>query len=82
MSLLLAVLLSQAPKVIESTVPCKTVADCWLDAEGTPIARPKKFKGKKLPQGDCHQRLVWLRYQLSCEPEKHVCEASYRGDKC
>jgi hypothetical protein len=82
MSFFLAVLLTQAPAVVESTVPCQTVADCWLDPRGVPIARPKKFKGQKLPRGDCERKLVWLRYQLSCSPQKQVCEAVFRGDRC
>lgn len=61
-------------------VPCKTVADCWLSAQGQPIARPKAKRGRALPSGDCGKNLVWLRHRLSCEQE--VCVAKLIGDKC
>jgi hypothetical protein len=81
---LVAVLLSAEPnpRVSASTVACTTVAECWLDADGKPIARPKKFKGKPLPTGDCGKRLVWLRNQLTCDETQKVCVAEHVGDKC
>ncbi len=63
-----------------SPVPCKTVADCWLSAQGQPIARPKHKRGRALPRGDCGKNLVWLRHRLSCEQD--VCVATLIGDKC
>jgi hypothetical protein len=61
-------------------VPCKTIADCWLDNEGHPIARPKSKRGLKIPRGNCDTRLVWLRYQLSCTEQ--VCTALFLPDQC
>jgi len=66
--------------VTVSTVPCKTVAECWLDDDGKPVARPKRFKGRKLPKGDCGKNLLWLRHVLSCE--QAVCVAKFVGDRC
>ena len=63
-----------------SEVPCKTVADCWLDDHGMPVARPKSQKGKKLPRGDCGKNLLWLRNKLTCTEGK--CSAENVGDKC
>ena len=68
-------------RITTSSVPCKTVAECWLDGAGKPIARPKKFKGKPLPKGECSSRgLLWLRNKLSCE--ENVCRAEFVGDMC
>jgi hypothetical protein len=63
-----------------SEVPCKTIADCWLDAEGKPIARPKAKRGRSIPRGDCGKNLLWLRNRLSCENQ--VCTAQHVGDRC
>jgi hypothetical protein len=79
----LVVWLLSSPALFEvtvSTVPCKTAADCWLDAEGRPIARPERVKGKKIPRGDCGRQILWLRHRLTCE--KSVCTSQYVGDKC
>lgn len=69
-----------ADRVTVSAVPCKTVADCWLAADGQPIGRPRSKRGRALPRGDCGKRLVWLRNRLSCENQ--VCVAELIGDKC
>ena len=66
--------------VTASAVPCKTVADCWLDQDGNPIARPKSKRGRSLPRGDCGKNLLWLRTRLSCD--NHVCTAEHIGDRC
>ena len=66
--------------VTVSTVPCETVAQCWLDKDGKPIARPKRVKGKRLPKGDCGKNLLWLRHQLTCE--RAVCVAKFVSDSC
>ena len=63
-----------------SEVPCKSVADCWLEEGGKPVKRPKKLKGRKVPRGDCGSHLLWLRNRLSCE--QGVCTATFQGDKC
>jgi hypothetical protein len=63
-----------------STVPCHSVADCWLDESGKPIARPNRFKGKRVPKGDCGRNLLWLRNRLTCEG--NVCVAENIGDAC
>ena len=75
---MVAWMLSAEP--IVSTVPCKTVAECWLGPGGTPIARPKSMKGRKLPKGDCGKNLLWLRHELSCQ--QNVCVSTYVGDMC
>ena len=81
--LVLSMLLTVEPRVQESTAVCTTVADCWLDDAGAPIARPKKFKGRKLPRASCQGAgLNWLRHMLSCDPEKKVCVALDVGDRC
>lgn len=67
-------------QITVSEVPCKTVADCWLDGEGKPIARPKAKRGRSIPRGDCGKKLLWLRTRLSCENQ--VCTAQHIGDKC
>ncbi|MFO0575739.1 MAG: hypothetical protein U1A78_17215 [Polyangia bacterium] len=69
-----------AGRVTVSTVPCKTVSDCWLDEDGKPIARPHAKRGRKLPRGDCGRNLLWLRNRLSCED--NVCVARHIGDAC
>ncbi len=33
---------------VETSVPCKTDDDCWLDENHAPIARPVKLRGKKV----------------------------------
>jgi hypothetical protein len=74
-------LLTAAPEPgAEPRVPCRTVADCWLDRDGKVVARPKQFKGKPLPRGDCGEKLYWLRTHLTCEAK--VCVATQQGDKC
>lgn len=60
--------------------PCRSVADCWLDDSGQPIARPKKERGKPLPRGNCGGRINWLRNQLNCV--EHRCVAFHVGDRC
>lgn len=67
-------------QITVSEVPCKTVADCWLDEEGAPIKRPKAKRGRSVPRGDCGRNLLWLRNKLSCENQ--VCTAQHIGDKC
>jgi hypothetical protein len=79
---LVTLLLAGEPRVTTNEVPCQTVQDCWLDATGKPIARPKKFKGQQLPVGDCGAQLHWLRHRLTCSPEQHVCVAELIGDRC
>jgi hypothetical protein len=61
-------------------VPCKTVDDCWLDDNGHAIHRPKRYRGRALPRGDCDARIQWLRHKLSCE--ENVCVAKFVGDAC
>jgi hypothetical protein len=78
LSLVAALLLSQAPAV--PAPACKTVNDCWLDAQGHAIERPKKHRGKKLPKPDCGNNILWLRNELTCE--QNVCVAVFRGDRC
>ncbi len=78
MTLLVLWLLSAEPVV--STVPCKTVAECWLDEEGKPIPRPRSKKGRAVPRGDCGKNLLWLRHRLTCE--ENVCVSLNIGDKC
>jgi hypothetical protein len=62
------------------TVPCKTVDDCWLDKDSNVIRRPKRYRGRALPHGDCGDNIRWLRNRLSCE--ENVCVAKFIGDKC
>ena len=76
---LIALVLTTPPLTV-SEVPCQTVADCWLDALGAPIARPAKQKGKAVPRGDCGKKLIWLQNRLSCE--KNFCAATHIGDRC
>lgn len=78
--LLVALVLSSDPRRIVSEFPCETVADCWLDTDSKPIARPKKLRGKPLPRGDCSRKLQWLRNRLACE--ENVCTVTNIGDKC
>lgn len=78
MHLLVLWLLAAEPVV--STVPCETVAQCWLDTDAKPIARPRGKKGKKIPRGDCGKNLMWLRNKLSCE--NNVCIVQFVGDMC
>jgi hypothetical protein len=75
-------LMSAAPDggVTVSAVPCTSVADCWLDANGKPVARPRRFRGRRIPRGNCGSNLLWLRYRLMCE--KDLCAAENVGDKC
>lgn len=75
---LLAMTLAQVTPPTVSTVPCKTVDDCWLDQSAQPVKRPK---GKRPPKPSCSGKgLVWLRTKLSCE--HNVCVAVHIGDKC
>jgi hypothetical protein len=84
----LAVLLSASlawsdtavPDAKAGAVPCQTIADCWLDADGKAIARPKRFRSKPVPRGDCGKNLVWLRNRLTCEA--NVCAVTFIGDRC
>lgn len=78
----LLALLHVEPRVTISEVPCQTVAACWLDPDGKPIARPKKLKGRPLPKGDCGKNKTWLRNVLTCDEVKRVCVAEYIGDRC
>lgn len=71
---------SPEDRVTVSTVPCRTVADCWLSADGKPIRRPKTQRGRAFPDGDCGKHLVWLQNRLTCE--NHVCVAELIGDRC
>jgi len=70
----------------DTTVPdtagvhCRSVRDCWLDGDGHPIARPKRYRGKPLPRGDCGAHLNWLRNHLSCEEQR--CVVRHVGDRC
>jgi hypothetical protein len=77
--LLASLLLSAAP-LTPNEVPCQSIEDCWLNELGKPIKRPKRFRGKPLPPGDCGEKLNWLRNKLACE--KNVCTALYVGDLC
>ena len=76
----LLVLWFLAAEPVVSTIPCKTVAECWLDEDGKPIARPKSKKGRPIPKGDCGKNLFWLRNKLTCEDG--VCVGQLIGDKC
>lgn len=67
-------------RVRVSDVPCKSVADCWLDANGKPIARPKAKRGRSFPRPDCGKNIVWLRNKLRCEDQ--VCVSEFIGDRC
>ena len=62
-------------------VSCKSVGNCWLDAEGHAIARPKKLAGRPLPRGDCGKNLRSLRNKLECS-DAGVCVATFVGDRC
>ena len=66
--------------VPETSVPCRTVADCWLASDGHAIARPKKERGKRIPTGDCGGHILWLRNRLSCQDQQ--CVAAFVGDRC
>jgi hypothetical protein len=80
-SLMLWLLAAMPAELVNvSTVSCKSVADCWLARDGTPIARPKAKRGRPLPQGDCGKNLLWLRHLLSCE--KNLCVSRKVGDLC
>ena len=50
----------------------------WLDDSGDAIARPKRYKGRRLPRGNCHS-LLWLNHRLACE--EHVCVSIYVPDR-
>lgn len=78
--LLVSVVLSSEPTTTVSEVACQSVSDCWLDEDSKPIARPKKFRGKPVPRGDCGKKLQWLRNKLACE--ENVCTVTHIGDKC
>ena len=81
LALIISILTSaSSARTTVSIVPCKTVADCWLDADGAPIARPKAKRGQPLPRGNCGDKHNWLSTRLSCENQ--VCVAVHRGDKC
>lgn len=91
-SIVLALALATQPntRLRFSDVPCHTVADCWLDAEGHPIARPKRYRGRALPHGDCGKHLTWLDHRLTCTAppsadggaSQPMCTAEFIGDKC
>ena len=79
--LLVVLVLSTDPRVKVSQVACQSVAECWLDADSKPIARPKKLRGKPVPRGDCSgKKLQWLRNRLACE--ENLCTVTFIGDKC
>jgi len=63
-----------------SPVPCRSIRDCWLDADGTPIARPRRLRGKAIPKGDCGGNILWLRNRLACDQGR--CVAAFIGDRC
>ncbi len=69
-----------ASRTIVSDVACESVAQCWLDDEGKPIARPRRLRGKPIPRGDCGRNLKWLRNRLTCQEQR--CAAVRIGDKC
>lgn len=77
--ILVSLVLAQ-PKTTVSDVSCQTVADCWIDADAKPIERPKKYRGKAIPRGDCSKKLLWLRNKLTCE--QNLCTVTHIGDKC
>lgn len=79
-SLMLSLLAAAVPANPGTVIPCKTVADCWLDKEGKPIPRPRAKRGRPIPSGDCGKNLLWLRTRLSCEQQ--VCVAVNIGDAC
>jgi len=59
---------------------CATVDDCWLDEGGKAMPRPKKFKKRPLPRGDCGKNKLWLRHELTCT--ENQCVSRFRGDRC
>jgi hypothetical protein len=69
-----------ADESVPSAPPCKSIADCWLDDGGKAIARPKKFRGKRVPRGDCGMHLLWLQNHLACDEGR--CVATHIGDRC
>lgn len=77
---LLSFVVTAEPRKVVSEVACETVAQCWMDENGKPIARPKKLEGKSLPRGDCGRKLLWLRNRLTCD--QRLCTVTYIGDKC
>ena len=77
---LLCVLLTTPPRTTVSEVACQTVAECWMDEDAKPIARPKKLRGKPVPRGDCGKKLLWLRNRLTCE--ENLCTVTHIGDRC
>lgn len=68
------------PRRSVSEIACQTEAQCWMDADAKPIARPKKMKGKAFPRGDCGGRLLWLRNKVECQ--ENVCVVRHVGDRC
>jgi hypothetical protein len=44
------------------------------------IKRPKKYRGKEFPRGDCGANHHWLANRLSCE--NNVCTVMHIGDRC
>ena len=77
---LLSIVLTTPPRPTVSEVACVSVAECWLDADGKPIARPKKLRSKSVPRGDCGKGLLWLRHKLACT--ENLCTVTFIGDKC
>jgi hypothetical protein len=61
-------------------VSCKTIDDCWLGPGGVAIKRPKKYRGKEFPRGDCGANHHWLANRLSCED--NLCKVTHVGDTC
>jgi hypothetical protein len=81
LTLLLAHLLLADPQPDAGLeVACTTVDDCWLDERGNAIPRPKKFKKRAPPRGDCGKNKLWLRHELTCTENR--CVSRFRGDRC
>jgi len=64
----------------QPSIPCQTIADCWLASDGKAIARPKRYRGKPLPKPDCGNHILWLRNRLACDAGQ--CVAAFIGDRC
>jgi hypothetical protein len=61
-------------------VPCRSIADCWLDEAGQPIKRPRKLRGRQVPRGDCGANIFWLHHRLECIAAQ--CHVTIVGDRC
>jgi hypothetical protein len=70
-----------APASAAPTLPSSPPASAPAVTErGNAIARPKRYRGKPLPRGDCGKNLHWLRHRLVCEGG--VCVSRNVGDMC